>query len=1052
MKNTLRTLVTCCMAMMLSAITYGQITTASMSGKVMSQNDGGLIGASVVATHGPSGTEYGTITLDNGSFHIPNMRVGGPYKVMVSYIGYGTETKDNVYLSLGQKLSLDFDMNEDGVAVDEVVITGALDPILNGEKTGAATTIGRDQLQNLPTISRSADDYTRLNPMSAEGGSFAGRNDQFNNYSLNGTIFNNPFGLDAATPGGQADAQPVSLDAIDQISVNIAPYDVTQSGFTGASVNAVTKSGTNNFEGTVYGFFRNSDMTGGKVDGTDVPKGDLSSLQTGFAVGGPIVKNKIHFFANVELTKRSDLGSLFEPNTGSGASNESRVLASDMQMISDLLKSEYGYETGAFSNFRYDRDNTKALLKLDFNLNKNHKLSATYNYLDAFKEQPAHPSAIGRRGPDQTTLQFRNSGYRINNKINSGIVELKSVFGSNMANNLQVGYTAFRDNRDPFSDPFPVLNIAKDGINYIIAGHEPFSVNNVLSQDVLQIKNNFNIYSGKHSWTIGAAFERFNFDNSFNLTSYGFRVFAPGVDISEAADLIQSEDFANEVQAARDAFANNNANDSWALAETNIGQFSIYGQDEWQANEQLALTFGLRLDLPLYFNTADLIQENIDRKGGLLADGGTYAPDVEYYNAEGEAVKYNHTDLPSGNLLINPRFGFNYDMNGDRSKQLRGGTGLFTGRFPAVWIGNQVANPDFFFYNMTDPNFKFPQVWRTSLGYDQKISDWTATVDLLYTKDLQAQMVQNHGLKLPGGQLSGVDNRPIYRAEDRAAGPFGGSTDAFVFTNTTSGASFNASFQLQRQWGNNFAMIGYNFLDATEVNSIDAEISSDAYARNPGNIEHTNKANLSPSLYGNRHRLIGALSKKFVYGSRFATTVSLFGEYAKGGRFSYTYAGDINNDGSGLNDLMYIPTNEEIDRMTFSGDEASQASQRQAFKDFIAQDDYMTDNRGNYAERYGALSPWYANWDLRVLQDVGISSGNKFQISLDVLNIGNLISDSWGVRQRASNTGLVQPMAVSVTDGAPVYTFDQSRTSTFYNDFGLSSRWQAQLGIRYIFK
>lgn len=1048
MKNYLLLLV----LLLFSNMSFGQVTTASMSGKVSGEGEGGLIGATVTATHVPSGTFYGVTTLDDGSYTIPNMRIGGPYTVETSFIGFATDTKEDIYLALGQKLKLNVELKPEGVTVDEVVITGAIDPIMNGEKTGAGTSISRDQLQNLPTISRSADDYTRLNPMSAEGGSFAGRNDQFNNYSLNGTIFNNPFGLDAATPGGQSDAQPVSLDAIDQISVNIAPYDVTQSGFTGASVNAVTKSGNNNFEGTVYGFFRNSDMTGGTVDGTDVPKGDLSSLQTGFALGGPIVKNKVFFFANLEITKRSDLGSLFEPNTGSGASNESRVLESDMKFVSDLLMSEYGYDTGAFSNFRYNRDNTKGLLRLDFNLNQSHKLSVSYNFLDAFKEQPAHPSALGRRGPDFTTLQFENSGYRINNKIHSGIAELKSVFGSKYANNLKIGYTSFRDNRDPFSEPFPVLNIAKNGTNYIIAGHEPFSVNNVLSQDVLQLTNDFNIYMKNHSFTIGTSFERFNFDNSFNLTSYGFRVFAPGVDISDVESLLTSQEFADEVAAARAAFTNNNANDSWALAETNLGQWSAYIQDEYQASDNLALTFGLRVDMPLYFNTADLIQENIDRKGGTLADGGVYAPDVTYYDAEGNAVQYNHTDLPTGNLLINPRFGFNYDINGDRSAQLRGGTGLFSGRFPAVWIGNQVANPDFFFYNMTDPDFKFPQVWRTSIGYDKVINDWTATIDLLYTKDLQAQMVQNHGLRLPTSTLAGVDNRPVYGPDDRAQGPFGGATNAYVFTNTDMGSSFNASFQLQRSWNNNYVSIGYNYLKAEEVNSIDAEISSDAYDRNPANITHTNQANLAPSLYGNKHRIIFALSKKFGADGNYPTTVSLFGEYAKGGRYSYTYSGDINNDGSFLNDLIYIPSDSEIDQMSFSGDDAAQSAQRAAFKAYIAQDDYLSERRGEYAGRYEALSPWYGSWDLRVLQDIRVSTGNKFQISLDILNIGNLISSSWGVRQRATNTGLAQPIAVSVGEEGPVYTFDESLNQTFFNDFGLDSRWQAQIGLRYIFK
>lgn len=1039
--------------LMLATTGYSQVTTSSLNGKVSDNNGEPLIGAMVTAIHTPSGTSYGTVTQDDGSFFINNMRIGGPYTIESSYIGYNTSTVNDIFLSLGQKLTYNFIMLEGGVDLEEVVISSKVDPLMNGDKTGAGTAVGRDQLTNLPTISRSSADFTRLNPMSAEGGSFAGRNDQFNNYSVNGTIFNNPFGLDSATPGGQSDAQPISLDAIDQITVNIAPYDVTQSGFTGASVNAVTKSGTNNFEGTVYSFFRNSDLTGGKVAGTEVPKGDLSSYQAGFAVGGPIVKNKAFFFANLEFTRRSDLGSLFEPNNNDGtlANNESRVLESDMKLVSDLLKDNYGYDTGAFSNFRYKSNNTKGLLRFDFNLSQNHKLSATYNFLDAFKDNPAHPSALGRRGPDFQTLQFQNSGYRINNKIHSGIIELKSVFG-NISNKAQVGYTVFRDNRDAFSDPFPVINISKDGVNYIVAGHEPFSVNNVLDQDVFQFTDNLSIYKGNHNITIGTSLEAFMFNNSFNLTSYGFRVFAPGFDISEAPTVLTSQDFANEVDAARKAYANNNANGSWALAETNLGQWSIYAQDEWSITDNFNLTYGLRINAPLYFNTKDLIQENIDRKGGTITNNGVYAPDVTYYDEDGNAVKYNHTDLPTGNILFNPRLGFNYDVNGDRSVQLRGGTGLFAGRFPAVWIGNQVANPDFFFYNMTDPSFRFPQVWKTSLGYDHKIKDWTATVDLIYTKDIQAQMVQNHGLKTPTSKLNGVDGRPVYGGNDRAQGPFGGATNAYVFTNTNKGHSFNASFQLQRAWGSNFVMLGYNYLFAEEVNSIDAEISSDAYARNPANISNTNVADLAPSLYGNKHRFMGVFSKKFEYGNGLATTVSLFGELVKGGRYSYTYSGDINNDGSGLNDLIYIPTQAELSQMTFSGDATAQEAQRAAFGAYIAQDEYLSERRGKYAERYGALSPWYNNIDLKILQDVAVSEGNKFQISLDILNVGNLLNNAWGVRQRATNTGLNQPIGVSVTDGNPVYSFDTNIKNTFYNDFGLNSRWRAQIGLRYIFK
>lgn len=1035
-------------AVLLSVSLSAQRTTATITGNVVDDSGEPLIGATVVATHVPSGTNFGTVTQVDGGYTLPNLRVGGPYTVESSFIGYSVQAFENVTLSLGQKLPLDFVMQQEGVTTDEVVITGSLDPILNNKRTGAETSIGSELINNLPTISRSAQDYTRLNPQSAAGGSFGGRNDQFNNYSLDGSIFNNPFGLDAATPGGQSDAQPVSLDAIDQINVAIAPFDVTQSGFTGAAINAVTKSGTNEIKGSVFGFYRSAGMTGGSVDGTSVNKGDLQSLQFGASVGGPIIKNKVFFFANFERDDRSDLGSNFVPRgVSTEGGNTARVELSDLQLVSDLLRENYNYDVGALTGFTHNTESNKGLLKLDVNVSDVHKLAVTYNFLDAFQDKPAHPSALGARGPNLTTLQTQNAGYRINNKLNSYKVELKSLFSNRIANKFMAGYTSFRDNRDPFSDPFPVINIGKEGQRYIIAGHEPFSINNVLDQDVFQVRNDVNIYAGKHTWTIGGAFERFNFNNSFNLTGYGARVFFPDIDINDVEAVLTSPDFAAEVDGARAAAAAGN----WALAETNLGQFSAYIQDEIEVSENFNLTLGLRMDMPLYFNTAELIQENIDRKGGLLADGGTYAPEIEYYDEDNNPVLFDHTELPSQSPLINPRVGFNYDINGDQTSQLRGGTGLFSGRFPFVWIGNQVANPDFFFYNMTDPDFKFPQVWRTNVGYDRKFQGgWIASTDIIYTKDLQAQMVRNFGLRTPSGRLDGPGSRPIYTADDRAT-IFGGPTNAYVFTNADAGYSFNASFSVERNWGGNYFKVAYNYLQAEDVASIDAEISSDAYDRNPANVLNTNQAELAPSLYGNQHRIIAVGSKVFDWNgkSNFNTTVSLFAEYAQGTRYSYTYNGDINGDGSVLNDLLYIPTSAEMAQLNFGGDNPD--AQRAAFNAFIEQDDYLSSRRGQFAEKYGALAPWFSQWDLRILQDISVVGSNKFQVSLDILNVGNLINDSWGVERRSTFTGLDQPVSVSVTDGTPTYIFDSSRGETFFNDFSLVSRWQMQFGLRYIF-
>ena len=1013
---------------------WGQVTTSAIRGKVLDDANAPVIGARVLATHLPSGTQYGVMTDEEGSFLIPNMRIGGPYSITTTYSGFGDATVDNVVLKLGERRNIDFEMKA-GVNLDEVVISASGDELINPDKTGAGSIVTLEQLQTLPTITRSAADLTRLNPLAAEGGSFGGRNDQFNNYSLDGSIFNNPFGLDAATPGGQADAQPISLDAIEQISVSLAPYDVTKAGFTGASVDAVTKSGTNEFSGAVFGYFRNADMTGGKVDGTEVNKGDLSQLQTGFSIGGPIVKDKIFFFANFELERRSDLGSFFIPNSGETGSNVSRVQTTDMRFISDLLREVHGYETGDISGFKHNTDNEKGLLKFNFNLSTNHKLAVTYNFLNASRDLPAHPSAIGRRGPDFLTLQFQNSGYTINNKIQSGKVELNSIFGQGKyANKLQVGYTAFRDSRDPFSAPFPVLNFGKDGIRYIIAGHEPFSINNLLDQNVLQITNNFNIYSNRHNLTFGTSFERFEFDNSFNLTGYGARVFFPDVDINDAEALIRSPEFADEVQAARDAFQTNNATNGWALAETNIGQFALYAQDEISLSDQFRLTLGLRMDIPLYFDTETKMQENIDRNC-------CYDPSIQYYNENGTPLFLNSLEFPEQTPLFSPRVGFNYDIGGEGVAQLRGGSGIFTGRFPFVWIGNQVANPNSFFYVTTAPDFKFPQVWRSNIGYDRELGDgWSFSTDFIFTKDLQAAMVRNYGLQLPSGRLDGVDTRPIYVGDDR-------ETNAYVFTNTDVGYSFNASFQVKKFFANNFNFsLAYNYLDSRDAASIDAEISSDAYDRNPANIQHTNTAELAPSLYGNQHRVVGSLYKKFVQSDKLATHVAVFMEFVQGGRYSFTYSGDINNDGSGLNDLIYIPTSGELSQMNFASD-----AQRAAFEAFIQQDDYLSENRGSYAEKYGSINPWYDRIDARIMQEFGLNNNDNIQVSLDIINLTNLISSSWGVRQVASNTGLVQPVGVSVTDGVPTYSFDESLQTTLQNDFSLNSRWQIQFGLRYNF-
>lgn len=1034
-----------------------QTTTSSIKGIVRSSTADLLQGATVLAVHTPTGSKYSALSNADGRFNLLNMRIGGPYKITVTYVGFQNQEFNDVYLELGKAFSLDILLQDESQKLQEVKVTGAKNKVFASGRTGAETTIGRRELATLPSISRSAEDFTRLEP-SASGGSFGGRNDQYNSYSLNGAVFNNPFGLDAATPGGQTNSQPISLDAIDQIQIATAPYDVTLSGFTGASVNAVTKSGTNEFHGTAYSFYRNQDLTGSKVKGEKIFVPSLEQTQAGVSIGGPIVKDKLFFFANYEIDKRSDLGSSVVANDGNSTTgvNESRVSATDLMHVSTEL-GKLGYNTGAYQGFTHNSDSNKGIIKFDWNINDNNKLAVIYNFLDASKDKPAHPTAIFRRGPDTNTMQFEKSGYQINNQIQSFLVELNSKFSETVTNKLQAGYTHFNDFRKPFSAPAPVITITKDGSPYIIAGHEPFSINNKLDQKVIQITDNLNIVKGNHTYTAGFSFEKFIFKNSFNLKGYGFDVFG-SVNMAGFDANIANGYYASAIAAAQTTFEAKNkledgANGGWNLAETTVGQLAFYVQDEWNINDNFKLIYGLRADKPLYFNTSELIQKFIDTDN---SEG--YVPTINYYNPkDGSVVNFDSTKLPGNALLWSPRVGFNWDVNGNKVTQLRGGSGIFTGKLPFVWVGNQVGGTDPFFYEMVNNDFKFPQVWRTSLGIDHKFeNNYILTVDMSYNKDLNAVHVQDWGLKKPTSQLVGADNRPIYGSNDYGTWNeygFPARAHAYVLTNSKKGSAFNGSVKMQKTFDNGlFASLAYNYLKSKDVNSIEAEITGDAFNFNPA-LGNVNNDVLSNSKYGDTHRFIGVGSKKWKYGTndKWATTVSTFFEYAQGGRFNYTYGGDINNDGSGANDLIFIPTTAQINTMIFSG-----AGQGAAFDKFISQDDYLNGRRGQYVERYGALSPWRGKWDLKLMQDYNfkISSAsdkkNTIQFSVDVLNLGNLLNSDWGLVQVPTS---VQPIGVSVnqTTNIPTYTFNGSQTKTFNYDASLASRWQAQFGIRYIF-
>ncbi|MBC7827198.1 MAG: carboxypeptidase regulatory-like domain-containing protein [Chitinophagaceae bacterium] len=1054
-----------------------QVTTATISGIVKDASGAPLSAATVIIEFPDAGVKQTLTTKGDGRFTLANQRVGGPYKVSVSHVGQQDVVEQNIFLELGQNNFVEISMSNRSAELETVTVsTGIGSKIFDNKRTGASTNINNAALRNLPTISRSADDYLRLAPSASanyNGLSFAGRNGQYNNFSVDGAIFNNPFGLDAPTPGGQTNAQPISLDAIEQIQVNIAPYDVTQAGFTGAGVNTVTKSGNNKFSGTVYSFFRNQSLTGKKVEKNKQVVPDLNHYQGGFSLGGPIVKDKLFYFVNFETEQRSDEVTSYQAQNSSnaGKTNTSRVLESDLQAVSQILNTRFGYETGPYQGYTSKQKNYKWIAKFDWNINKINSLSFTYNGLDASLEKPAHPSAIRRRGPDFTTLQFRNSGYKIINKLHSFSSELRSNFSSTYANKLRLVYTTFRDKREPFSTPFPVLNITKNGVPYIIAGHEPFSINNRLNQDAFQITNNFNAFFKNHALTAGASYESFKFGNSFNLTGYGAALFGD-IDIKTFKDSVPVG--GNVIFGAYPldvdvSYGINRAKfDDWTWYYVTVSQLSAYLQDEWSITPKFRLTYGIRADKPNYFN-ASYRSPNINPNGtfaGTYTEGEPTIPNndnLTLFDENGTRITngvgkdLDNTRLPTKKILFSPRVGFNWDVLGTKKLQIRGGSGLFTGRFPFVWIGNHIGNPFSFFYNVTGKDFQWPQVWRSNLGVDFRIPAGTVfTVDAAYTQDVNAMMVRNYKLGTPSGTLNTVtgDKRKVYLPANQ------GANNTYVFTNTDVGYQFNISFQAQQSFKNGFfAMFAYNYLVAKDASSISAEISSDAFDRNPI-LNNANEAKLSTSLYGNTHRFFVAGFKKFTYGQKdnLATTISLFSSWTSGNRFAYVYGGDINNDGTASNDLLYVPTDAEIDNMVFNpfpdvlGNIKTAAEQKTGFKNFIEQDEYLSGRRGNYTEKYAGENPWISQLDLRILQDFKIgTSGKTIQVSLDFVNLGNLVNSNWGVRKYATTSGYFQPISVNYNNNSPNYTFDPSTRNTFSTSPDLVSRWQMQIGLRFIF-
>ena len=1060
------------------------VTTAAINGFVTDNQGTALPGANVVALHTPSGTRYGAATRENGVFNLPNLKIGGPYTITVSFVGFNKVTEENVFLNIGQTLNLDFALTDESIELGELVVSGEADNIMNSARTGAETSINPDEVIALPTIKRSTRDLTRLDPRSDGNFSFGGKNWLFNNVSVDGSYFNNPFGLDDPAPGGQTNAEPLPYDAVEQVQVSLAPFDVREGGFTGAGINTVTKSGTNKLKGSVYYFFRNENMQGDEVGDIKLNLPDLSYSQYGFTVSGPIIENKLFFFINGEIERRVDPGTNFSADAdGNITSTESRVTVSQMEQIRNRMISVYGYDPGPYQGFDHNTENEKILAKLDWNINDNNNLVFRFNYLDARQEKPPHPFAVSYnntgRGPNQNSLPFKNSGYEMNNQLSSFALELNSRYQS-FSNKFFVSYNRFRDFREPFSEPYPTIEIGEGGITYTTIGHEPFSIHNILDQDVLQVTDNFSYYLGNHVLTVGATFEYFDFFNSFNLFRHGqlgFNTWPGGTAFNSVADFLAATDPANPQDF-----------DSYITPETvpykgefiEVGQLAFYAQDEFLVSDKFSLTYGVRADIPMYFTEP---VDNPWSRGLKLLDE----------NDNPETV--DQSKLPDATPLFSPRVGFNWDAKGDKSLQIRGGTGIFTGRIPFVWIGNNISNPGLnpnlpaegvaiadipdgvevvetqdnsilkqtYYLNAIADDFKWPQVWTTNLAFDYKLPhDIIGTIEAIYSKDINSVYVRNANLGLPERFLA--DGRPYFGGFAQNFGdPDPGSADpshgldagAYVIDNSDEGYNFSITAQLRKQFDFGLSSsLSYTYLDSKNIMTT-TEIAATLHQINPVSGD-PNNPDLSNSQFGQRHRIVGGATYKHEWNESFATSFGLFMEIAEGNvfttaggnRYSFVYAGDVNGDGAGGNDLIYIPEGPGDINLT-------DPSQWEALNAFIEQDDYLTEHRGEIAERNGLVNPWYVSLDLRILQDFTVQAfgkDNTLQLSIDVLNFPNLLSPSWGVRQVAS-AAATSPLSLDGFDGdgEPIFTFNGVK-ETFVDDPSLFSRWQMQIGLRYFFE
>ena len=1056
-------------AFLMTVIAFSQgVTTSSINGRVLDSDELPLLGANIVAIHTPSGSTYGAITDFDGFYRISNMRVGGPYKISISYVGFENSEFDDVYLQLGDSKKISATLGQSLNELDEVVVTGQSNSIFDSGKTGAETNVSQKQVNTLPTISRNIADFARLTPQAKVSGddvvSISGQNNRYNAIYIDGAVNNDVFGLAAnGTNGGQTGVSPISLDAIESFQINVAPFDVRQSGFAGGSINAITKSGTNNIEGSAYGFLRNQSLAGktpeGLVgdDGERTKLNDFTSKTYGVRVGGPIIEDKLFYFVNYER-QENETPQPFDIDNYRGDAT-----GADLDALSDFLQSNYGYDAGGFDNNTSSLTSDKLIAKIDWNINENNKLSLKHSYV----------KAVQLNAPSSNTgsINFFNRAVNFESITNSTALELNTRIGNKMSNNLVIGYTTVNDDRNPNGGDFPSVQIFDAAGSSIFFGSEPFSTSNLLEQSNLTITDNFEIYAGRHNITIGTNNEFSSSKNVFFRQNFGDYRY-------DDLSTFLSGGLANRYRYGY-SLLGGFGDDSQGAAEFDIFQFGLYVQDQVNVTDNFKFTMGVRIDVP-YWDDGLVNNDFNTRSVALLEAAGK--------DLQGARVGQGI----DATVHFAPRVGFNWDVKGDRTTQIRGGAGVFTSRLPLVWPGGtynnngvtagfiQLTGADVPEFNanpqgqFADPapgtgsvggqvdlfakDFKLPQVFKTNIAIDQKLpGNFIFSADFIWNDNITAVTYENINIVGPQFTTTGAGSRPNYGF----AKVDNTYSDIYLGSNTGEGSSYNISGTLTK---NIFSpkldirtSATYSYGESDVL--LDATSSQNSSQwRNLETVNGSNRPVLSRSDFSPGHRVQANSTIEFKWNDNLKTRIGLYYEGSEGQPFSYVYnTSSLLSDTGSFSSLIYVPSS--FDDAQLVDTDISAADQYAALSAYIDGDEYLSSRKGTFAERNGDRSNWSHIIDLKFAQEFGLMFGEKkhtLEITADIFNFTNLLNKEWGVRTftNFNQVGLLDFEGFAADGTTPQFSFDERATETtnIIDDSGLqSSRWQMQLGVRYSF-